>query len=98
MSAIGTPVQAYEGDPVSRNNVHTHTPLHVPQPEHAICAVTEQAATIGREGQTLYVGTMPVQHGSTTVLFSIPEPDLLIGATGQGVSIRTPGQGLCFQI
>src|SRR5260221_284213 len=72
LRAIRTPVEVEEGGCVALHNAHALPTGHIPHTQGAIFTATEQAATVGREGQTVYPGGMSVQHCPRSALYDIP--------------------------
>ncbi len=72
LRAIRTPVDVEEGGRVALHNAHALPTGHIPHTQGAIFTATEQAATVGREGQAVYPGGMSVQHCPRSALCDIP--------------------------
>src|SRR6266699_5909855 len=92
--SIGAPVNVKEGSYVALQDSYAPPASDVPQAQGAI-STAEQAAAVGREGESDHRVGMSLQCPPITVLFDIPQPDrFFIPTTGQQTPIRTPGDSM----
>ena len=90
-----TPVEVEEGGRVALHDAHALPTRHIPQPQGAIFTATEQAATVGCEGQAGHGGGMSLQRRPNAALFDLSEQDrFVMAATGQCEAIWTPGHAI----
>jgi hypothetical protein len=78
MCAIWTPVQIPEGNHVASGDTHTPIVFDIPDTQSAVRTATKESCAIGGKGQTIDIGTMPMQHRSTAVSFHIEDADPLV--------------------
>ena len=89
---IRTPCHIVVSACIALDDAHAVSALHVPHSQGPIFTATEQAAAIGREGDTIHRRGMPLQPHSVAASLGIPEPNHGIKASaGHCTPIRAPG-------